>query len=501
MTTRVPLLREAEEKAVLRALEANPPASLVVVSDLHLGEGVEQDAAGRETGRFYRRENFFADSAFHRFLGKQNSSLKGPVLLVFNGDIFDFLRVDDTPSDDAAFADWQKILARLEVQYSKAELEQSVTSHERAFGLQTNDYKSIYKFKIMARGHPTFFRALAEWIRNGNRLLYLKGNHDVEQHWPLIRRAFRDEIHLAGAEAADVTRLVSFADDWVQLANVYFEHGHAYEVLTRVNGPAVLARPAGQLNLPLGSFVNRYIINRLERIEPFLDNIKPVTDVLWELVRRRPVSVFRLIQRGVVFLYRATVQRRGSHVLLALAIVGISLTQIVPFITILGVGLYVGWPRFAEWLGELPVLHSSAVRTVLSLIGLALPYLIGIGRELWPSRQPPIGEDKFAAGGFAALRSRVLPSPQPWKTLYAVLGHTHAEDVQALPPVQASERTLYINTGTWIPRWSKDRPDLSGKVLHVFARFHHVGLEYVHEILFWDDVAGDARPPIMLTPE
>jgi UDP-2,3-diacylglucosamine pyrophosphatase LpxH len=492
----LPLTAE-EERRLLDRLLASPPAAILAVSDLHLGEGLEPG-----TGRYFRRENFFADAAFGRFLERQAAMCGTPAMLVLDGDIFDFLRIDKAPKDkdEAAFQDWRTALERLGVRYSVDDLRRRVLPHERTFGLQTDDYKSVFKFGVIARGHPAFFRALAAWVGRGGAVLYVRGNHDVEQYWPLVRRAFRDEIHRAGADAAAVSRLVAFADEAATIENVYVEHGHGYEAITRVVGPATLSEPAGQLNLPLGSFVNRYIINRMERIEPFLDNIKPVTDVLWAMARRRPLLVFGIIRRGTRFLARALVKRRARHALLAVAIVGIALTQLVPLAVVAAIVLFFAWPAFREWLVALPVIGSPTVRTLLSATGMALPFLIAMAKELF-SHRPAVGEDAFAEGLYGALRRR-FAGAAPWRTVYGVLGHTHVQDVQELPPVApGAGRTLYVNTGTWVPLWPKDRPDLAGRVFYTFVRFTRRSGEYAHESLVWDDILGDARPAQMLTPD
>ena len=47
--------------------------------------------------------------------------------------------------------------------------------------------------------------------------------------------------------------------------------------------------------------------------------------------------------------------------------------------------------------------------------------------------------------------NHALSEPRP-ATAYAVLGHTHMQDVQRLSSITGSE-VLYINTGTWAPLW------------------------------------------------
>ncbi len=64
------------------------PQTLLVVSDLHLGEGKDP-----QSGRYRRRENFFADAAFRRFLAYHDPMPTGSAMLVLNGDTFDFGKI------------------------------------------------------------------------------------------------------------------------------------------------------------------------------------------------------------------------------------------------------------------------------------------------------------------------------------------------------------------------------------------------------------------------
>jgi len=490
-------MEAAQELALHDGLRAAGPALVVVVSDLHLGEGVDG-----VTGRYARTENFFADDAFARLLARQRADSSEPALLVLNGDILDFLRITDVPAGDRALREWQAALERLGDDRSLESLAESVSRHERRYGLHTHASKSVFKFAAIARGHPRFFQAVADWVRAGGWVLYVKGNHDLEQYWPVIRRAFRDQLVLSGADPGDVASRVCFADHHVTLANLRIEHGHQYEGMTRVAGPATLPRLPDQLNLPPGSFVNRYIINRLERIEPFLDNAKPVTDVLRTMVRRRPVSVISIIGHGLRFLRRALLRRRVGHAALAMVIVLGGLSYLVPVVVVGVVLLAIGSPGFLDWLTQWAPLRSPVVQAVLGAGGVALPLLIGAVRELWRwAHRPRVGEDEIAAGVHEAMR-RDTRTQGPWRRLYAVLGHTHSQDVQRLPPLgTGSEEVYYVNTGTWAPLWPKDRPDLAGRTVYSFARFAKRGDEYVHEALVWNDAAGRMEPPVILSPE
>src|SRR5579883_2922744 len=65
---------------------------LVVLSDLHLGRG-----RNAETGRYHGLEAFFYDDdfvRFCRFLVADARAREQPLKVVFNGDVFDFLRIE-----------------------------------------------------------------------------------------------------------------------------------------------------------------------------------------------------------------------------------------------------------------------------------------------------------------------------------------------------------------------------------------------------------------------
>ncbi len=84
--------------------------NLVIISDLHLGEGYLQ------TRRAYARcERFFSDEAFHNFLEKihtenielAKSTPPKPLKLIINGDFIDFFRTTTSAGSFAAiFNGW-----------------------------------------------------------------------------------------------------------------------------------------------------------------------------------------------------------------------------------------------------------------------------------------------------------------------------------------------------------------------------------------------------------
>jgi hypothetical protein len=105
-----------------------------------------------------------------------------------------------------------------------------------------------------------------------------------------------------------------YCDDSVRIANIYFEHGHRYDPQQRIDdsdpSPVLPDQPT-QLKLPLGIFVNRYLINQLEKLEPFLGAVRPTERILWMLLRKYPLAGIQVLFRSLRFIRRAF---QTSHV-------------------------------------------------------------------------------------------------------------------------------------------------------------------------------------------
>lgn len=498
-TSPVPAFGPEEERRILDELVAERPERVLVASDLHLGPGRDT-----ETGVFDARENFLAADAFSRWL--TNEQLAGQAtLLVLNGDIFDFIRITQVPETDRDYDRWRGVLKRLGDPHADASLPPA-SRVERRYGLKTHDYRTVWKLLVIRRGHPKFFDALARWVGAGNALAFLKGNHDPELHWPLVRRAIRDALVERGAPPSLASRKVAFVDESFTLANIYVEHGHQYEPMTAIAGASVLEDDPSQIRLPPGSFFNRYFINGIERLDPFIDNIKPVQHALLALLRKRPVTILGLYFRGWKFLFRAVATRRRISLGWALPVAA---TLVIPPLT---AAFLAGWilvPGFAQFfLARFAFLGSGWTRAGGSALGILfpmlLPFVIGAGRELWRQvRSLPVlaglltRRDRLEAGAEKVL-AKTFSQPGPLTRVYAVMGHTHRHAVVFLGHGNGTRR-FYLNSGTWIPLWPDDRRDLVGQVLYSFLAFEtDPNGEYSHGAYVWDDAAGEARPARIL---
>lgn len=293
-------------------------AEIFIVSDLHI-------ASGRNSvGIFRGTENFFADDCFKRFLkyAKENKKTDKAVLIL-NGDVLDFIRVTEYPGkvrkpeisriikgyltlepikmprecepqeEASAFNEWYDLLLKLGIPRDIDTLT-NISKKEKAYGLETNDYKSVWKLHVIEKGHKDFFDTLAEWLREGNKIVITKGNHDPEWCWLAVRNHFRLIMteRIAGTSGKAVKDVlnetvlprITFVDDSMIIdKELYVEHGHRYDKNTMI-----LKEPfykGNQLNIPFGSFFNRYLVNRVELYLPYYDNIRPSGNFLPVLIK------------------------------------------------------------------------------------------------------------------------------------------------------------------------------------------------------------------------
>ena len=474
------------------------PDIVLLVSDLHIGVGKNP-----ETGKFEPRENFFADAAFTALLEAHDPATHKAPLLVLNGDIWDFLRVSERPQTDAEYTLWRSELAALGVTKTMDQL-RTPAKREGRYGLRTDDYKSVWKLLRIARGHQGFFAGLGWWIAQGGSIVIVKGNHDVELYWPLVQRAVR-RLVTGGGDPKPADERLQFAQLGFTVGNLYVEHGNQFEGVTALEGDPVL--PGGtELNLPLGSLVNRYIINQLEGIEPFLDNQKPLNKLLWDMFRAHPLRMIGIAWISGPFVARALKRYRFRDTLafaiyFGLLFVAPLFLAAAAFAVLNEAWFHIGW--LSDFLAGIPRFWKIAI----GIAGPILPYLGGLikdGKDYLTSRlrkrTVDIGEDDFGKGMHGQLGGARFPAA--YQRVYGVFGHTHQPDVQRLPPVGSASEVFYLNSGTWIPGWDPARPDLIGRVIYSVIRFRAQGDgDYRHEYLEWRPDRGALVPEMILARE
>ncbi len=244
---------------------SDSPADLVILSDLHLGEG-----KSLKDRRYAPNEDFFYDDQFARFIEfLRNIYCDRPndLRLILNGDTFDFLTVTSVPSDEEAS------VRRFRV-----------SSFERKFGLNPSAKKSVYKLDRIVMGHRLFFKALAGFLADGFRIEFIRGNHDLELYFESVKNRLLE--HLTALDNTldyeKAQKLVSF-HDWfyMEQERIYIEHGNQYDAANSIRYPFHPILPTKQvsaekdriLDYPLGSILVRFFYNRVRLLDPYSPRI------------------------------------------------------------------------------------------------------------------------------------------------------------------------------------------------------------------------------------
>jgi len=443
------------------------PDRLIVVSDLHLGEGAAP-VRGRISG-----EHFFHDREFASWLCrlKVRGVRRGRRLeLVLNGDAFDFLRVIRLPDTPRSVAAWRLLLRAAGVRCAPERLRAAAhgrfSRRERSFGFGSDEPSSVWKLGVIAAAHRGVFGALAAWCRAGHSVVIVRGNHDPEWAWPGVRRALLALLGRAGAGRLRAGQ-VRFRSRVHRRANVHIEHGHEVDWLTRAERDFSDAEPA-RLRLPFGSLISRYVLNILERRVPPRAPLPP-SGRLVEALHQQP---WRLMPAIV------------TNALRAIPCIGLS-----------------GWKpwfeRLLEWwparvsmtasaalLAGLPLAplisdhlrgHSRTGVMAASLLGLGLPIAGFMARQ--------IAAEIDREGLVVAVRRHARRVATRWRCpssprRYVVFGHTHRPETSEW--ARADRAIVYLNPGAWLPRM--DAPD--GGAAPRFVWLARRGGAYVRHRLF-----------------
>lgn len=517
---------------------------LLVVSDLHLSEG--RDAASR---KFSKNEDFFFDEEFARFLAYYQDATRwngAKWHLVGNGDLFDFLQVlsvDDAPpfpSPGPAYP---------------------------GLGLPCGERETVRKLGRIAQGHWLFFESLAGFVAAGNLLTIIKGNHDVEFHYPGVRATFLAELQAAfrrrlerdpawgkdkeiGTIDADTVRF----SDWFyfERERLWVEHGNRYEGLNSFQywlSPLLPEIPGwppdrrDEIDLPFGSLFVRYLFNRVERVEPFADNIKPATRFVWWLIRKHPITALRFVfGDGRTMLDRMQrawadvppeaweVRKRQHDARLAelAGRSGIDLSKLEKLDRLRARSVLkepdgrtkVLRAVLSPWV-FLPALAIAVLDVLLSVLFAAAKLLANVVPDVVRERLlHPVVDVLLPAAPWAVLpvalaglalcirwlltgeekrEPSYLKNPAArvarldlLGVQYVIMGHTHDAELYLLGE-EGGRKREYFNTGTWTCVFSEEERLIRKPVEFVFVQGLREGDGLALKLFEWNDGAGEPR--------
>lgn len=522
--------------------------NIVIISDLHIGEGYLQSRRA-----YSRAERFFSDEAFRNFLEKiheENLRAAGaatpkPLKLIINGDFLDFVRAKSVP-DEHERRLFHRYFRRLGLMRKEEDFE--IHPQENKYGLKPEQHKSVWKLHRICQGHPLVFEGLAQFIAAGNRLVIIKGNHDLEFYWPAVQEEFVKLLAAMWPERAfepagknrprsplrrcrQIRANVEFCQRAYIVENqLYIEHGHQYQPITRVEKPLLNER---ELCLPPGSILNRYLVNAIDHFSPFITYIRGTFEVVRALILGHRWRALRLLMRH--FPVATKMLFHGYR--------GVAFTLIVEFFPYLFAVLYASfgiflpliWESYSRWLIELtgPIGEFLISRWFLNVtLGIGLFGLFRFlarlsGRSLTfrfkeafataRDRMQRIADGVDGhrqADGIDAhgLTDKIQRAQQRVKEIIAdkmdtrgwrrsfrraqenmkkfiILGHTHQPAVQPL-----DDEWWYINTGTWIPVIDPDRSGhnpLREKITLTYACFKRLtNGNFDFDLRLWNDDKG-----------
>ncbi|HEX8184041.1 MAG TPA: hypothetical protein VF747_04800 [Blastocatellia bacterium] len=500
------LLRHCEERGIAHeygkqeVAVSSSDGEIFVISDLHLAAGKRYD------GTYSGCENFFGDQSFERFLRHARNNLKSATaksLLVINGDFVDFLRVGETPAQKEEFELWAETLDRIGYaqKRSSEELEASIAKEKKqGYGLKTHDFKSVWKLMRVVEGHRLFFDALAEWLAHGHRIIIVKGNHDLEWYWLPVRNYLRLALAERLARSSDGT--VEGALMEVVLANLifvdhsliidddfYIEHGHRYDPYSRVLDEPTL-KNGEELNIPFGSFFNRYLLNKIEVHYPYLDNVRPRENLLPILIRERFPLALKVMFHHIPFTLKLIpknqfryIFRRAIWFLLAIGI---------PVVLV----IYLQWNTLAGLIsrpkptGQAATPFSFVLDQGLEIVKnfgfLALAYIFSRFVAYFQLVEP----DSLSKDAH-----RVFSEDNRYRLM--TFGHTHNPD-----QFEQAGRWFY-NTGTWIPILETSNANVRNDKTYTFL---HIcpgteSKDYGSALKRWDDGGGRIEPTVVIGRE
>jgi UDP-2,3-diacylglucosamine pyrophosphatase LpxH len=234
----------------------------IVVSDLHLGTGVEQ-------GKRNPYEDFYEDDRFAELLAHYDALAgdQSEIELILNGDFFDLLKVK-----------WNG-----------------------RWPTEITEEIATEKLRACLEGHPRFVLALRRFLnRPHRRVVYLPGNHDLDLLFSAPQALFCR--YVAPGERADRVRFITNSDTYYLPEGIQIRHGHQLERIHRIQySKPFRKRRDGSLvlDLPYGSLWILEVMNPAKEARASVDRILPLRLFILG-------SLFLDPRFGALFLLRST---------------------------------------------------------------------------------------------------------------------------------------------------------------------------------------------------
>jgi UDP-2,3-diacylglucosamine pyrophosphatase LpxH len=418
----------------------------IVVSDLHLADAEPPHPRNRLWKRF-KGKDLFIDDTFKLFLEKIQSVIPGPIELVFNGDIFDFDSVMAIPKNPEFGVSWMEELR----------------------GLGPEEAKSRFKIQVILSTHSVWLEAVRDFILKGNRVVFNIGNHDMELHWPIVRKDLVNCLNLPD-EFRDSVRFT----EWFYISNqdTLIEHGNQYDAYCLCSNPIhPLIRTSGKVlvRLPFGNLAGKYMLNGMGLMNPHVDSsfiknsvFEYVVFFLRYVIRTQPFLLFTWFWSAIVTLvvsinegfHRAlndplTVETRvediarrsNSTVSMVWALKEVHVHPAIysPIKILRELWLDRAILFCLVVFGSFQIFATVNVFANISIVWMVIPFFIFLPMFLLYARSVESEVAKLQKVGF-----EMIPiSARIAKVNRVIQGHTHHEADTQIDGIE------YFNTGTW----------------------------------------------------
>lgn len=268
-----------------------------IISDLHLTDPeppLHRARSRHPLWKKFKTREFYIDDALVQFLQHiQDKAMGHSLELILNGDIFDFDSVMTLPEKPIYKINWL----------------------ETRRGLFPRQEKSLFKIQVILQEHKPFVDALRKFILNGNKVVIIPGNHDVELHFPAVQNQIYEALGLPEEHKKNLV-----FTNWFYISNkdTLIEHGHQqdpYCICENPLNPFLLDYNELSVRLPFGNVACRYMMNGLGLFNPHVEKnyIMSVPEYLQffvrYLVKAQPLIIWTWLWGSVATLWHVTADR------------------------------------------------------------------------------------------------------------------------------------------------------------------------------------------------
>lgn len=466
--------------------------NLLVLSDVHLGSDLVQHARPGAPVRTAASERRDRELSALLDWYRQRPRGERPWRLVIAGDFIDFVGMS-LPAPAQGLCT-------------------EPNEDEREHGLGSAVDHTLAKLERVAEHHGRVFEALGRFLDAGNTMVVVRGNHDVDLHWPEVQAAFKNVIARSYSGASE---RIEFSDwFYYEKGVVFIEHGHQYDEFCsyeHVLHPVTPLDPKRSLR-SLSDVLLRYVVRPTQGLSESGHDVASAVDYLRFGARLGLRGMLRLGARfaravGVLIsMWRehmsdAAQWVRDEHerkLLLLAEAKQLSLINLRALASLQRPPMTKNLLRLLAAVMVDRVLVSVAAVALLTWVLLAkwtpqFGVALGASTAILLVAAIAWRKARGAIDASDALRDHAGRVARLFPAAFIVMGHTHLPEVRRADDGDAT----YVNLGAWA---EEDGPDGAAPALP--ATRTHLVVELADgrpeaRLLAWDETRGPEsyRPP------